>query len=157
MSSPGPSHLPSALLFVALLATACEGAPSASGLPEWTAGDHDRTEESARAATNAEPAGGGAPAPGARPGAARGPDPVLEATWAQQCAPCHGPVGHGDGPTGPMVHAADLTRADWQATITDEQLATAIVNGKGKMPRFPDLPAKIVAGLVARIRASRGR
>jgi hypothetical protein len=56
-----------------------------------------------------------------------------------------------------MVHAADLTRADWQATVTDEQLAASIVNGKGKMPPFPNLPPKIVAGLVGRIRSVRGR
>jgi len=56
-----------------------------------------------------------------------------------------------------MVHAADLTRPDWQATMTDAHLAGSIVSGKGKMPPFPNLPAKIVAGLVARIRASRGR
>jgi hypothetical protein len=56
-----------------------------------------------------------------------------------------------------MVHAADLTRADWQATVTDADLAAVIAGGKGKMPAFPNLPARVVAGLVARIRASRGR
>jgi hypothetical protein len=56
-----------------------------------------------------------------------------------------------------MVHAADLTRPDWQSTVTDEQIATSIVNGKGKMPAFANLPPKLVAGFVARIRASRGR
>jgi hypothetical protein len=55
-----------------------------------------------------------------------------------------------------MVHATDLTRADWQATMTDEQLARSIVTGKGKMPSFVDLPEKVVRGLVARIRASKG-
>jgi cytochrome c oxidase cbb3-type subunit 3 len=56
-----------------------------------------------------------------------------------------------------MFHAADLTRPDWQASVTDEQLATVIRGGKGKMPMFPDLPPRIVTGLVARIRALKGR
>jgi hypothetical protein len=56
-----------------------------------------------------------------------------------------------------MVHATDLTRSDWQATVTDEQLAASITHGKGKMPPFPNLPPKLVQALIARIRASRGR
>jgi mono/diheme cytochrome c family protein len=80
---------------------------------------------------------------------------VVEASWQQQCAACHGPIGHGDGPTGAMLHAADLTQASWQETVTDAQIADVIAHGKGKMPPF-DLPPKVVAGLVARIRASRG-
>jgi hypothetical protein len=54
-----------------------------------------------------------------------------------------------------MVHAADLTVGAWQDSVTDAQIAEVIAHGKGKMPRF-DLPPKVVAGLVARIRASRG-
>jgi hypothetical protein len=56
-----------------------------------------------------------------------------------------------------MVHAADLTQAAWQSTVTDADLARSIVSGKGKMPSFADLPPKVVTGLVARIRALRGR
>jgi len=137
------------LLALTLAIPGCDSPPAPASLPEWTSADHDRSEEVSRAAA------GGAPA--AKAGAGKGADPLLEATWSQQCAACHGPTGHGDGPTGPMVHAADLTRADWQATVTDEQLAKTIQTGKGKMPPFPELPPKIVAGLVGRIRASRGR
>jgi hypothetical protein len=54
-----------------------------------------------------------------------------------------------------MVHARDLTAASWQETVSDAQIAESIAHGKGKMPPF-DLPPKVVAGLVARIRASRG-
>ena len=125
-------------------------------MPEWTAADHDRSEETARAASGQQPGGQKPNAANAANGT-RGPDPVPEAAWAQQCAPCHGVTGHGDGPTGPMVHAANLTLADWQAATTDEQMVASITNGKGKMPPFPNLPPKIVRGLVARIRASKGR
>ena len=140
-------------LALLVLAAACDSPPSADGLREWTPADHDRAEESARAAA------GQSPAPGAIPSGTPGgrPDPVLEATWAQQCAPCHGPVGRGDGPTGPMVHAADLTRPEWQASVTDADIARVIVNGKARMPAFPTLPPKVVSGLVARVRAARER
>jgi mono/diheme cytochrome c family protein len=132
------------LFAYAALVAGCEAPPSASTLHEWTPADHDRAEEAARAQQG-------------QTGVKGGSDALLEASWAQQCAACHGPIGHGDGPTGPMVHAADLTLADWQATVTDAQIAGVIVNGKGKMPPFGNLPPKIIAGLVARIRASRGR
>lgn len=55
-----------------------------------------------------------------------------------------------------MVKAQDLTRPDWQSNVTDEQLVAAITNGKGRMPKF-DLPPTLLSGLVARIRASRGK
>ena len=38
--------------------TGCDRAPSASGLPEWTPKDHERGEESARAAQGQSPATG---------------------------------------------------------------------------------------------------
>ena len=148
---PSPRLL---LLFVPVLAVAaaaCDSPPSASTLHEWTPADHDRAEESSRAAQQGQAGGANAQGQG------KGPDAILEAAWAQQCAACHGAIGHGDGPTGPMVHARDLTQADWQASVTDEQMAASIANGKGKMPPFANLPPKVIAGLVARIRASRGR
>jgi predicted metal-binding protein len=55
-----------------------------------------------------------------------------------------------------MVKAQDLTRPDWQASVTDAQLVAAITNGKGRMPRF-DLPPALLSGIVARIRASRAK
>ena len=54
-----------------------------------------------------------------------------------------------------MMRAPNLTLADWQAKVTDEQIAEAIRSGKNRMPKF-DFPADVVAGLVARIRASKG-
>jgi mono/diheme cytochrome c family protein len=148
-----PSRSFVTLAAAAVLLAACDSPPAASTLHEWTPADHDHSEESARAAQQggATPAkAGGAPRP-------KGPDPVLEAAWSEQCSACHGPMGRGDGPTGPMVHAKDLTSAEWQATVTDTQIASSIMSGKGKMPSFANLPPTIVAGLVARIRATKGR
>lgn len=81
---------------------------------------------------------------------------LIELTWRQRCAVCHGMEGRGDGPNGPMVKAPDLTRPEWQAKASDAEIAATIQNGKNLMPRF-DLPEKVVAGLVTRIRASRGQ
>jgi hypothetical protein len=55
-----------------------------------------------------------------------------------------------------MVQAPDLTQSAWQEGATDEQIAQAILQGKGKMPRF-DLPPATVAGLVRRVRGLWGR
>jgi cytochrome c oxidase cbb3-type subunit 3 len=55
-----------------------------------------------------------------------------------------------------MVHAPNLTQAEWQAKVTDQDIADVIRNGKNRMPRF-DFPPDVVMGLVARIRATRGR
>ncbi len=57
---------------------------------------------------------------------------------------------------GPMVRAPDLTREEWQAKTADGDIAATIKNGKGKMPKF-GLPDSVIQGLVARIRAARGR
>jgi cytochrome c oxidase cbb3-type subunit 3 len=55
-----------------------------------------------------------------------------------------------------MVNPPDLTRADLQASVSDEDIATIIRNGKNRMPKF-DLPASVVTGLVAKIRSLRSR
>lgn len=133
-------------------AAACDRAPSASSLRDWTTADHDGEQRSATASG----------APGAKQGArgaadAGGPNLLVEVTWQKQCATCHGPNGKGDGPEGPMVKAQDLTREDWQAKIDDAQMASSIRNGKGKMPKFDKVPDEVVAGLVKRIRERRGR
>jgi mono/diheme cytochrome c family protein len=96
---------------------------------------------------------------GQAPGAERGGTDVVqlvELTWRQQCSACHGALGRGDGQMGPMVKAPDLTREDWQSRVTDAEIAATIKDGKGKMPKF-DVPDPVVQGLVARVRATRGR
>lgn len=127
---------------LASAAVGCDRAPSPSGLREWTAADHERDE-----VPQAAQAKQGSPATGADRFAA-----VVDATWANQCALCHGAEGHGDGPQGPMFRAPDLTRADWQASVTDDAIAQTITTGRGRMPKF-DLPPEVTEGLVRRIRA----
>ncbi len=125
-----------AIALFALFASACRR-PSR----EWRPEDHDE-----------EPAG---PTQAAPPGSAggSGDEALVEATWRSACASCHGALGRGDGPNGPMVKAPDLTTKAFQESRTDEQLATVIRTGRGKMPAFGQLPPAVVAGLVQRIRA----
>ncbi|MCU0658444.1 MAG: cytochrome c [Polyangiaceae bacterium] len=129
-------RLPWCLLLPLLLA-GCDREPTRP----WTPSDHDGNAE-APPTTRADPAEARAQ--------------VIEVSWGRQCASCHGAVGRGDGPSGPMVQAPDLTRPAWQDTVSDEQIAKVIREGRGRMPRF-DLPPEVVAGLVQRIRQARGR
>ena len=130
-------------VLAATLAVACDRAPSAANLKEWTPADHD--QEPGRPASNqgAKGSGGGATV-------------AVELAWRNQCSTCHGPVGKGDGPQGPMFKAADLSSPEVQDKLQDADIVAAIKNGKGRMPRF-DLPDDVVAGLVGRVRAFGGR
>jgi cytochrome c oxidase cbb3-type subunit 3 len=100
----------------------------------------------------AQPAGGQAPAEKESP--EDNVAQLVDLTWRQQCTTCHGASGKGDGQMGPMVKAPDLTNADWQATVSDADIAALIKNGKNRMPKF-DLPGPVIAGLVAHVRGLR--
>ncbi|AKV02267.1 hypothetical protein AKJ09_08930 [Labilithrix luteola] len=80
----------------------------------------------------------------------------MEVTWQNQCSTCHGMQGHGDGPQGPMFKAPDLSREDFQSRVKDDEIASTITNGKGRMPKF-EIPDEVVRGLVLRVRSFRGR
>jgi mono/diheme cytochrome c family protein len=129
------------LALVALLAcAACDRAPSAGSLPEWTPADHDTKPGSGQAGGSTQ---------GTRTDAGAAPS-LVDITWRQQCATCHGASGRGDGPQGPMFKPPDLA----QSKATDAEMASVIRNGRGKMPKF-DLPDDVVGGLVARVRSLR--
>jgi cytochrome c oxidase cbb3-type subunit 3 len=138
------------LLGTALLGAACDSA--APDLREWKASDHDRTDQPAGQAARPPRL---SPAPSSS--AAANPTLTLvEVTWRNQCASCHGVIGRGDGPQSPMMHPKNLTLPEWQAQVSDQEIAEVIRNGKNRMPKF-DFPPEVVAGLVARIRAAKGR
>jgi Cytochrome C oxidase, cbb3-type, subunit III len=130
-------------LVMVVVAGGCDRTPP--DVREWKATDHDRADE--KGTSRSAPSR-------AQPNGSANPNTILvDVTWRTQCTPCHGLLGRGDGPQGPMVRAPDLTAADWQAKVSDQQIAATILNGKNKMPRF-DLPADVVTGLVTRIRAA---
>ncbi|MBS2017953.1 MAG: c-type cytochrome [Deltaproteobacteria bacterium] len=122
---------------------ACDRAPSPDGLKEWTPADHDGEKKK----------GGAAQGPRSDAGDALA---FVELTWRQQCASCHGVSGHADGPQAAMFKPPDLTNAELQSKLEDAQIAAAITNGKGRMPKF-DLPEDVVRGLVQRVRSFRGK
>lgn len=136
-----PAFLLISLAFAAV--TACDRAPSADGLKEWSPADHGGEQKSA-AGQGARVADGG------------GTFTIVEVTWRNQCASCHGLGGHGDGPQGPMFKAADLSKDEWQSKVKDEDIAAVIQNGKGRMPKF-ELPPEVVKGLVERVRSFKGK
>jgi len=135
-------------LSAALFGASCNRAPA--DLREWKPDDHDRADENQK--------GRAAPPSKTQPSGSASANPLVtlvEVTWRNQCGPCHGILGRGDGPQGPLLHAPDLTRPDWQGTVTDEQIAKTIATGKNRMPKF-EFPPDVLGGLVARIRAARG-
>jgi len=130
-------------LLAAGAAVAGCGPDRGSDIRPWAATDHD-DQEGPNAARQV-------PADSAR-AAGSGVDPsVVDLSWGQKCASCHGPRGQGDGPSAAMYAAPDLTRDELLARVTDAELAQTIRNGRGKMPAF-DLPPSVVEGLVKRIR-----
>jgi mono/diheme cytochrome c family protein len=81
------------------------------------------------------------------------------ATWAANCAACHGKDGKGQTMMGRKLTIKDLTDPAVQASFTDAQAATAIkegvtVGGTQKMKAFGDkLSDADITALVAHVRS----
>ena len=98
------------------------------------------------------------PSPAAREEAA--------ALWSDRCVNCHGPRGLGDGEGAKFLPVAPRALSDlaWQGSVTDEHIATVIVEGGPAvglspiMAANPDLRAKpeVVDALVRYVRALSG-
>lgn len=129
------SFLLCASMIASLSVLGCDRQPD--DLREWRASDHQGPGGEARQAPRAESAD------------------IVDVVWQSQCALCHGVSGRGDGPQGPMLRTPNLTLAEWQESTSDEQIAKAIREGKGSMPKFEGLPDEVVSGLTAKIRAMR--
>ncbi len=116
----------------------------APDLREWKPSDHDHTSDPGQGQVEVRPDAGS-------PLAALGINEVAIVAWEQNCAKCHGTMGAGDGPQGPMTHARDLTSSEWQSATSDEAIARTIREGRGRMPGF-SLPASTVETLVRLVR-----
>jgi cytochrome c oxidase cbb3-type subunit 3 len=129
-------------LLCSLLSAACNERPS--DLREWRVSDHDQSD--------APPAQQGQVDPTAAGSAVPGLEDVTIVAWSQNCTQCHGQLGRGDGPRGPMLKATNLSDPAWQKSVTDEQIAAAIKLGRGQMPSFKQLPDGTIANLVKLVR-----
>jgi cytochrome c6 len=77
------------------------------------------------------------------------------ALYASKCAICHGKNGGGTA-AWKGKGQPDLSNPDWQKTHSDDQIATRIKDGKGKMPGFrKKLSDNEIMELVKQVRALR--
>lgn len=133
-----------ALTALVALAASCACNRTPDDLREWRPSDHHDNE--------GDPAPGrGAQVTGSAEPTLPGLEDVTVVTWQRVCTQCHGSLGRGDGPRGPMVKARDLSDPAWQASVSDAQIADSIVKGKNAMPASM-LPAPTVDGLVHLVR-----
>jgi mono/diheme cytochrome c family protein len=130
--------------FLALLTLACDNAPA--DLRPWRVSDHDHTTNPGEGQVQGGPDAGTAPEL-----AQHGLNEVTIVAWQQNCVRCHGRLGRGDGPQGVALRATDFTNPAWQTSVTDDQILTAIRDGKGAMPKFP-LPETTLKPLVQLVR-----
>lgn len=127
--------------FAVLVAPACSRTDTEVRV--WRPSDHDQAQET--------PLPGQSTEPSANPSVVANAAPDPQTTWNSLCAGCHGQLGLGDGPMGSAVGAKNLSDPRWQASVSDEQIASAISRGKGRMPAF-SLKPDAVKGLVELIR-----
>lgn len=121
-------------------------------------------------APTAPPPAAAPAAPAAAP-AAPTPAPTAAAAdpkevFKTRCVMCHGESGKGDGPASAALtpKPRNYCDAEWQKTVTDEQIKKAIVGGGvavGKSPLMPGQPdlandPATLEGLVKLIRAFAG-
>jgi len=135
---------PAAAVLSLAFALGCSRADA--DLREWRPSDHQHTSEGPSENGQEGPQVSGSAEP-LMPGL----DEVTIAAWRRACTSCHGQIGRGDGPQGPMVRARDLSDPAWQASVSDAQVAESITKGRGKMPGFA-LPEATVQGLVHLVR-----
>jgi len=126
---------------LSLVAVGCSEDPQ---VREWSAEDHAQPQagaEDPRTAPDGTPAQFDEAA-------------AVASLWRVRCASCHGETGRGDGmgiPEGAVVR--DLTSAEWQSSVTDEEIAQVIATGRELMPRFDDsINERGIRGLVAHVR-----
>lgn len=138
-----------------------------AGLLILSLGACGKKEEAAPAKGEAKPGAtepAGEAKPAAKPAAAVSDAVLAEAKtlFSQRCTACHGDSGKGDGPGAAALNPKpqNYTDSEWQASVSDEDIAKVIVQGGlavGKspiMPANPDLKDKteLVNGLVSIIR-----
>lgn len=140
------------LFFVFVISAIAVGCEETRDVRDWRPDDHQQPEggevDPSRVPDSTEPSSDPTGTDEER---------AVAALWTVSCASCHGRLGHGDGPGQPPgAQVRDLSNAEWQASVTDEEIAQVISGGRGLMPRFDDrINPRGVEGLVRFIRALR--
>jgi hypothetical protein len=102
---------------------------------------------------------------GADPTGPLPPDEEAKRIWESGCATCHGPTGRGDGSMAAQLNPRPRDHSDpaWQDSVSDEEIATVIIEGGAAVGKSATMPARtdlaqkpeVLAALVARIRGYR--
>lgn len=89
--------------------------------------------------------------------------PQAQLEYKRKCMVCHGPTGKGDGPGAAALNPKPRTFRDptWQASVTDDQIRKATVEGGAAVGKSPLMPAhldlkqkpEVLAGLISLIRS----
>lgn len=80
-----------------------------------------------------------------RPVSAERADAIADRLWSTRCVACHGEAGDGRGPGAgalPVV-PPDMTRAAFQADVTDEHLRNIITGGGKAVSKSVVMPANV--------------
>jgi cytochrome c553 len=77
-------------------------------------------------------------------GGASDADAQAAAIFRDTCSMCHGMNGKGDGQMAQSLNPKprDYTDAAWQASVTDEQIKTIIMEGGQAVGKSPTMPAQ---------------
>ena len=133
----------------AVLGTACNSRPVPT--EAWSASDHAHAATPSQDDTRARPQRQTRSPAEQRAAAAA-------ALYRVSCAGCHGAAGRGDGAQAMGADLADFTSAEWQSSVSDEEIAEVITLGRPPMPAFGErLPADGIAALVAHVRSLAAR
>ena len=125
-----------------------------------TAGCGSKTESTGETATNATPGGTTESTTPAAPAAMDG-----ATVFKTRCAICHGPDGHGDGPSSKALNPKPRNFHDmeWQKSVKDDHLMKIIklggeAVGKSKeMPANPDITSsQVITALKNKVRGFGG-
>ena len=104
-----------------------------------------------------EPSGGSTPSASDASGTPAAPAVLDGATlFKTRCAICHGPDGHGDGPTAKALNPKPRNFHDvaYMNSRSDDSLLTVIRNGKGAMPKWGGvLKEEEIAELLKHVRS----
>lgn len=107
-------------------------------------GKGDKPPPPTSGSPNAKPESGPRGSGGGGGGGGGDADAQAAELFAQTCSMCHGMSGKGDGQMAQSLtpKPRDYTDPAWQASVTDEQIKTIIMEGGQAVGKSPTMPAQ---------------